>query len=97
MTYNASDYTWHAGFFTLDQMREALASQSKDRLNVPVSIYRRGSAWCSECGHDFDLGSIYKIGRLYLCEPCWRGIVIIYGECFSNEITLHRAIYAAQE
>lgn len=66
---------------------------SKDGLNVPASVYRRGSAWCSNCGKDFDLDYIYKVERLYLCEPCWTLIVTIFGECFPTLISLNAAIY----
>ena len=65
----------------------------KDGLGVPLSVYQRGSAWCSNCQRTFDLSHIYKVGRLYLCEPCWRLMVYTFAECFPYLAAVTAEIY----
>lgn len=81
----------------LDAARRRMEeTSSKDGLNVPASVHRRGYAWCSQCWEDFDLSHIYKIGRLYLCEKCWRALVILFGECFPTLISISAELYTEE-
>ena len=66
---------------------------NSDRLDVPASVYERDWAWCSNCGRRFDLSHIYKIGRLYLCDDCWRLIVSTFAECFPDLASVSSEIY----